>query len=151
MGSSDGGPVEFSRSTASSNWIYVALAAMGISGLVAVWLFNTELPPPPSDVAANPVLVRGRGLYLTNCANCHGPLGHGDGALSRSISGPPPRDFREEWKYGAEPDNSLHIVRDGAPNSSMPAWKSAMTESDMKSVTAYLYYLAEKPIPDTLR
>ena len=43
------------------------------------WRVGRE--PPPPEVAADPLLVRGREIYLDRCASCHGPSGRGDGPL----------------------------------------------------------------------
>ena len=151
MPSTEDGSAGFPQNTATSRWIFAALGIMAIGASLAFWVFSPEKVPPPADVAADAVLSRGREVFLSNCANCHGELGHGNGPLSKTISGPPARDFREEWKYGSEPDQALNIVRNGAPDSAMPGWKSALSETDMKSVTAYVFYLAGKPVPATLR
>ncbi len=44
--------------------------------------------------SATPDLARGRALYDTSCASCHGATGLGDGAAGRILE-PPPRNFNE--------------------------------------------------------
>ncbi len=59
-------------------------------------------------------------LYATNgCAACHGPEGHGNGPLAKTLK-PPPRDFRDQaaFKNGRDPDSvattlATGLTRDG--------------------------------------
>ena len=44
-------------------------------------------------------LADGRGLYEANgCATCHGPEGHGDGPVSKTLHSSP-RDFRDAGAF----------------------------------------------------
>jgi mono/diheme cytochrome c family protein len=44
-------------------------------------------------------IEEGRTLYETNgCVSCHGPLGHGDGTVGKTLT-PAPRDFRDAGSF----------------------------------------------------
>ena len=49
--------------------------------------------------ASPPSIAEGQQLYRGNgCPTCHGPLGHGDGPVGRTLV-PRPRDFRDEHAF----------------------------------------------------
>ena len=88
-------------------------------------------PPPPSSGAPNaqresgphahpvhPVGGNGTGdhamtVYLSTCAPCHGPEGHGDGAAAEKL-GMKPRDYHDaKWQAAATDDDLKNIIRLG--------------------------------------
>jgi high-affinity iron transporter len=57
-------------------------------GLVCLLIAQGMCAPPPS-------VAEGQTLYRANgCASCHGPEGHGDGPVGKTLP-TPPRDLRE--------------------------------------------------------
>lgn len=141
-----------SRRSLSLRWFIVA--ALGLGGLLIgiVLAFQPDFGPPPGDIAGDMLLVRGRTLYLSRCVSCHGERGRGDGPLANGLSPPKPRDFVEqEWKYGETAEKALAVVTNGVPGTSMSAWKSSYSENELREVTAYVFYLAGKPVPKELR
>lgn len=124
-----------------------------VLGAFAVYRsLDKGIAPPPAEIANDPFLVQGREIFVTRCASCHGASGRGDGPLAKGLNGPKPRDFiADEWKYGTRPDQVLKVVTDGVPGTSMSAWKSAYSADELKAVTAYLFLLAKRPVPDELR
>lgn len=138
--------------TRASLRIGIGLAAM----IVVAWgiysLLKTSSGPPPAAIAEDPLLVQGRTIYLSRCVSCHGERGRGDGPLSKGLTGPKPRDFlADEWKYGTRPEQAFRVVSEGVPGTSMGAWKSSYSPEELRAATAYVYYLAEKPVPPELR
>jgi mono/diheme cytochrome c family protein len=62
-----------------------------------------------------PTAAEGQQLYRGNgCATCHGPLGHGDGPVGRTLT-PPPRDFRDvaAFKNGTSVEAIATTLADG--------------------------------------
>lgn len=51
-----------------------------------------EVPVPAAPAETDATRARGASLFATNCAECHGPEGRGDGPAARAFS-PPPRNF----------------------------------------------------------
>ena len=135
-----------------ARWILLASAALVGSAIAMFLLFRPTTGPPPVEIAGDPFLVSGRTIYLSRCISCHGERGRGDGVLSKGLAPPKPRDFiQDEWKYGQTPEKALAVVTNGVPGTSMGGWKSSYSAEELRGVTAYIYYLAGKPVPDELR
>lgn len=135
-----------------SKWIAIGGLAVVALAACAYWALKRDLGPPPAEIASDPLLLGGRVLYLTRCVSCHGERGRGDGPLSKTMIGPKPRDFVDDpWKYGTRPEQVLAVVADGAKGTSMSGWKNVYSEGELRAVSAYVYHLAGKPIPGSLR
>jgi len=88
---------------------------------------------------------RGRNIYLSACAPCHGIRGDGKGPAAQGFD-PAPRNFRRgTYKFrttvsGALPlDKDLErTVREGVPGTEMPRWKKVLSEQDIKAVVQYI-------------
>jgi DMSO reductase family type II enzyme heme b subunit len=100
---------------------------------------------------------RGKAVYATRCAMCHGEEGEGDGPGAKRLV-PPPRDFSEgQYKFkttgfdDAVPNDAdlVRMIRDGMPGTAMPGWADVLSEQDIADVTAYIKIFAgleeEKP------
>ena len=135
-------------------WTWIAIGGASIVALAACayWGLKRDLGPPPAEIASDPLLLNGRTLYLTRCVSCHGERGRGDGPLSKTMLDPKPRDFVDDpWKYGTQPEQVLAVVTNGVKGTSMSGWKNVYSEAELRAVSAYVYHLAGKPIPDALR
>ena len=134
--------------------VAVALAIVGMiaAGGFAYAVLGRRPDPPPPEIAADPLLVRGREIYLDRCASCHGPAGLGDGPLAKGLTGPPPRNLaRDPWKHGEGPEQVLTVIGQGVKDAQMPGWAGTYGPEDLRAVAAYVYQVARKPVPDTLR
>jgi mono/diheme cytochrome c family protein len=74
-------------------------------------------------------------LYARHCAACHGETGDGRGPASRHLF-PRPRDLRNDRSALVSTLNTVptqadleKVLADGMPGSSMPAFRSTLTES----------------------
>ena len=76
----------------------------------------------------------GEGLFLDNCAACHGD----DGAGNRDLGAPNLTDAI--WLYGGDEASLEHTIR-FARFGVMPPWGSRLTEAEIKAVTAYVHQL----------
>lgn len=133
-------------------WIALAIFGMVLGGVCAVVVLGTRREPPPPEIAADPLLVRGREIYLDRCASCHGPSGRGDGPLAKGLTGPAPRNLAQDpWKYGERPEQVLTVLAEGVKDAQMPGWAGTYGPEDLRAVAAYVYQVAGKPIPDPLR
>jgi len=108
-------------------------------------------------VEATPELVeRGRELYDTFCASCHGEEGDGTGDFARFMD-PKPRDFTEgTYKFRTTESGSLpqdidiyRTITSGVRKSSMPAW-FALPGRDRWALVHYVktfseYFEEEEP------
>jgi mono/diheme cytochrome c family protein len=123
-----------------------------VAGLAAYRLLSQPLAPPPPEVAADPLLARGRTIFLGRCATCHGNEGRGDGPIAGNLTGPPVGNLTDDqWKHGDRPDQVMAVIDRGVPNTRMESWSRVLDPPDLKAVAAYVYYLAKHPVPDELR
>jgi mono/diheme cytochrome c family protein len=98
----------------------------------------SDLPPDFDARVEAPASVRaGRQLYLKYCAICHGESGNGHG-IRASAFATPPRDFTNEvWRASTSPRRVFHSIRDGLPETPMPAWRSLGSDA-LVDLTAYV-------------
>ena len=135
-----------------SRSILLAIAIILVVAGLAYDRLGRRAEPIPPAIAADPLLARGREIYLDRCLSCHGPTGKGDGPLAKGLTGPPPRNLADEpWKHGDKPEQVLTVLADGIKDAQMPGWAGTYGPDDLKAVAAYLYQIAGKPVPDALR
>lgn len=136
----------------AARWIGPGMAGLLLAALAGYRLLDSPAEPPPPAIADDPTLVRGREIFLERCVSCHGPAGRGDGPLAKGLTGPPPRDLAgEPWKHGDRPEQVLNVLENGVRDSQMPAWSGTYGPDDLKAVAAYVYHLADRPVPAALR
>jgi len=100
---------------------------------------------PVSLLAEQP--PSGQDLYLSSCANCHGPDGTGDQALLVGLPIQPP-DFTESVFASREPAADwAGVVTHGGPlrgfNRLMPAFGDALTREEIDLILEYVQTLYE--------
>lgn len=90
----------------------------------------------------------GYALYRKHCLHCHGVSGDGMGPTAEFLF-PRPRDYRPGiFKFtstsGEKPtrDDMIRTLREGIPNTSMPAFDALMTRAEMEQVTDYVIFLS---------
>ncbi len=91
-------------------------------------------------------IARGKFLFLTRCAVCHGDTGRGDGKLAgRVIKNPAPFDLT----LSVRPQEYIvEIIRRGGAEMSrsgnMPPWEEEFTRQDIGAIAAYLMTLRSR-------
>ncbi|MBI2307357.1 MAG: c-type cytochrome [Rhodocyclales bacterium] len=81
---------------------------------------------------------RGERLFQQNCAFCHGADGTGMNWIGQFME-PHPRNLQDPIFMGSATRESLRrAIREGLPNTSMPAWKSVLREHDIQAIIAYI-------------
>lgn len=133
----------------ASSWVLVMMVSMVMAGGLAFVLFKPKPGSPPIDIASNPLLVRGRTLFVERCASCHGEAGVGDGPVAAINEVPPGNLTDDQWKHGDQPQDVLRVIRDGLQGA-MPGWDKTFGEPDQFALAAYVYYLAGREIPTDL-
>lgn len=111
------------------------------------------LPLEQLQMAAGPVSSdqdgRHFGVYRKHCAHCHGLAGDGAGPSAVFLD-PYPRDFRRGiFKYKSTPgpmvpptdDDLIRVLRDGNPDSGMPAF-DLLGDEELAALVPYVKYLA---------
>ena len=129
-----------------------AIVVLALIGGLGSYFLAGRPRPIPVEIASDPQLLLGHGIYVERCLACHGASGAADGPLSRSATGPLPRNLvKEPWKFGEKPDQVLAVLNDGTKDSLMPGWSGTLRPEEVKAVAAYLYQITGKPIPDEVR
>jgi cytochrome c oxidase cbb3-type subunit 3 len=137
---------------AASLSIFVCLALIVAAGVLAFTWLKPSATPPPQEIADDPLLVRGREVFLDRCASCHGAKGLGDGPTAKGLPGPPVGNLTDaEWKHGDAPEKVLAVIKVGVKDSQMPGWGNLIRPGDIKASAAYVYYLGGRPVPEILR
>lgn len=81
---------------------------------------------------------RGEKLFQDNCAFCHGGDGTGKNWIGAFLE-PHPRDLTSPAAMGAMTRARLKgVIREGLPETSMPAWKSVLSEADIDALADYI-------------
>jgi cytochrome c oxidase cbb3-type subunit 3 len=138
--------------TNATRWIFLGMLGLVVAGGVAYTLLRDPVPPPPSEVAGDPLLMEGRTVYLARCATCHGVEGRGDGPIAGSLLGPPVGNIGDgKWKHGDRPEDVVRVISQGIEGTRMAGWGLALAPSQLRAVTAYVFHLAREPVPATLR
>lgn len=129
--------------------IAFGLAAAAIAGAAALFYFGKPAAPyiDPSDAA---LVARGKTVYTTHCAACHGATLEGQPEWRKRLPNgrlpaPPHDETGHTWHH---PDAVLaDIVKNGlvpgrtAPDgyaSDMPAYAQILSDDDITAVLAYI-------------
>ncbi len=119
---------------------------------------TTDLPEvkgiisPPVDVfklsVPTPELVeKGKTIFQTTCASCHGTEGKGDGIASATLN-PKPRNFTslDGWKNGPKLTQMYKTLQEGIPNSAMASFANIPPE-DRIALIQYIHETFTKTYP----
>ncbi len=80
----------------------------------------------------------GETLFQENCAFCHAKDGTGRNWIGAFLK-PHPRNLVEDPVMKSMTKKKLkHVIKNGLPNSSMPAWKSVLAESEIDAIISYI-------------
>jgi cbb3-type cytochrome oxidase cytochrome c subunit len=83
----------------------------------------------------------GRGIYMQNCAVCHGVTGRGNGPVSSSMIKKPANFTRPYFK--AYKDSLWYWrVKEGVAGTRMPRWGRSLSEQQMAYLVAFLKTLS---------
>ncbi len=104
-----------------------------------------EMPPQPGKLTT--LERRGEKLFQANCAFCHAADGTGKNWIGSFLQ-PHPRNLRDPAFMNTMTRARLAAtIREGLPNTSMPAWKSVLGNNDIAAIVAYIAK-AFHPLPD---
>lgn len=86
----------------------------------------------------------GRGIFMQNCAVCHGVTGRGNGPISSSML-KKPANFTRPY-YSAFKDSMWYWrVNEGVAGTRMPRWGRSLSEQQMAYLVAFLKTLPKDP------
>jgi cytochrome c553 len=96
--------------------------------------FIDMVNPVAADSAS---ILRGSELYSSNCANCHGIEGKGDGTMAMTLE-PKPTNLHEHHVQ-EETDGSLfYMISEGVEGTSMAAFKASLLDEERWHIVNYL-------------
>ena len=102
---------------------------------------------PPKVAGMTPLERQGQKLWQNNCAFCHAADGTGKNWIGSFLE-PHPRNLRDPAFMGAMTRARLAAaIREGLPDTSMPAWKSVLGNREITAIVAYVAK-AFHPLPD---
>lgn len=125
-------------------------------------LSTVEIPPLDAMASASPYLLhdlplkikgmnalerKGQKLWKGNCAFCHAVDGTGKNWIGMFLE-PHPRNLRDPVFMSAMTKTRLAAtIREGLPETSMPAWKSVLSQQEISAIVAYVSK-AFYPLPE---
>lgn len=90
--------------------------------------YKSSYQIPPVDamkagVPSDSLIARGKILFKTNCASCHGDDGQGDGPAAHTMN-PKPRIFRSAsgWTNGTKVSEMFKTLEEGIVRNNMPSY-----------------------------
>lgn len=94
---------------------------------------------PPVLENLDDVQREGEALFQGNCSFCHAADGTGKNWIGRFMQ-PHPRDLTSEAQMaGMTRERLRHVIREGLPGTSMPAWAAVLKDSEIKAIVEYIH------------
>ncbi|MDP3669280.1 MAG: transporter substrate-binding domain-containing protein [Telluria sp.] len=106
----------------------IQLAAAGtLNGVLA----QKEVPGKTAPASDPAQVARGKALFNSHCAHCHGP---------NAASPDPKIDLRKLSKRYREKMDEVFMttVHDGRPDKGMPTWKGVISEDEIAAIKAFI-------------
>ena len=107
---------------------------------------RAEPSAPPNPFAGNSqAITQGEQIYNQNCTSCHGRNG-GAGEIGPEII----HNLSVPLRGELSDSQILDVIRNGAPGTAMPAWKSKLADDDILKIGAFLHSLRGTAIDNPL-
>ena len=107
----------------------------------AHWMAPEEAAKRSNPVKADKTsAARGKKLFETNCASCHGNSGKGDGPAAKALN-PKPADLAVMAGQHPDGDFAWKIENGRGP---MPAWKGTLTQNQIWDLVNHVQSLGPK-------
>jgi len=100
---------------------------------VTAYVHSLEAQVTPISMSSQE-LDKASKLYAANCVSCHGDHGHGDGAAAGALK-PSPVNFHVRQPSA---ERAWTVIEQGIPGSSMPAWKSRLSDDERRLLVKYV-------------
>ena len=92
-----------------------------------------------NPVSSTPESVsNGAALFAKQCASCHGAGAKGDGAMAAKLKSKPSDLTDAEWTHGPTDGEIFTLIRDGAKNAGMKAFRGALSDRQMWDLVNYI-------------
>lgn len=104
---------------------------------------------PLERITSEAAVERGTGLYVANCAVCHGQIGDGKGLRWEALI-TPPTDFTDPaWNAEATPERVFVSIRTGVAGTAMPPWP-AFSDDETWDLVARVLAFDGSPGPNVV-
>ncbi len=107
-----------------------AVSFLALVLLVGVGLAPTAAQESAPQPATSPDAANGLAIYANRCANCHGPLGAGDGELAANLPMPPRAFTDPTFRQTAVPASFYDLIFNGNLNAGMPGFGEGVNTRD---------------------
>lgn len=94
------------------------------------------------DVNSSAAANAGRGIYMQNCAQCHGVEGRGNGPVSISMQ-KKPANFTRSFYKSYDDATWFWRTMEGVPGTRMPRWYKTLGDESAAYVVAFLKTLPQ--------
>ncbi len=132
--------------------LLLAAAAVGLAATIACTSGaeshdddDDDRRPGKKTAVSAETLAKGRGIYMSTCAPCHGDGGKGDGPASK-IFKPPPRDHTDAAYMDAISDEDLgKTIQMGGVMKGKPLMPSnpQIRDAELQALIAYVRSLSK--------
>ena len=94
-------------------------------------------------------IAKGKSLFESNCASCHGTVGKGDGAAGKTLN-PPPRNFHDlnGWTNGPSFSNMYKTLQEGITARGMASYNNLKPEERIDLILYIRTFLPNYPAID---
>jgi cbb3-type cytochrome oxidase cytochrome c subunit len=99
------------------------------------------------DVNNYAIANSGRGIYMQNCAACHGVQGRGNGPISITMQKKPANLTRPYYKAYTD-DMFYYRIAEAVPGSRMPRWGKTLSDEDLAYLVAFVKTLPKSTEAD---
>ena len=128
---------------------YLHLALVGLCFLLLWSVFPAVAQEPVTPATVPPDGDIGFALFQQRCANCHGPLGAGDGEMAADLPSPPASFLAPDYSFTAVPNDLYDVISNGRLMLGMPPFGSTTTNpiptDDRWHLIATIFSLATPP------
>jgi len=97
---------------------------------------------PIQRLSSDDARARGRDLFVSKCALCHGARADGNGLRREALSGKPINFRNKAWRANTSPLAVFETLSEGKRGTSMPAWPT-LSDEQKWDVVAYVFSVAE--------
>lgn len=103
---------------------------------------------PVTPPSATPDAAAGLEIFAQRCANCHGPLGMGDGEQAAQLPVPPAALGSVDYVRQAVPAHMFDVITNGVVQGGMPPFgpgnSDPLSETDRWNLVAAVYSLGQR-------
>ena len=114
--------------------VIVSKAIVAAAAIIAL-----AAPPPPTPQR----LERGKSIYDSTCAPCHGATGEGNGPVAFALKPPPRNLVKDPFKAGDRVEQIFATITNGLPNTKMVGYPQ-IGEDDRWGVAYYVVTFRKK-------